>query len=47
MVEKRFGIGYTLDFGHWMAWVVMGAILVLVGVGVLSRHRPPESRGGI
>jgi uncharacterized membrane protein len=32
MVEKRFGIGYTLNFGHTGAWLVIGA---LVAVAVL------------
>jgi uncharacterized membrane protein len=31
-VEKRFGIGYTLNFGHPLAWVLMG---LLVGIPVL------------
>ena len=28
-VPKRFGIGYTLNFGHATAWVIMGLVLVL------------------
>jgi uncharacterized membrane protein len=31
-VEKRFGIGYTLNFGHPLAWVLLG---LLVGIPVL------------
>ncbi len=31
-VEKRFGVGYTLNFGHPLAWVLMG---LLVGIPVL------------
>ncbi len=31
-VEKRFGIGYTLNFGHPLAWVLIG---LLVGIPVL------------
>ena len=31
-VEKRFGIGYTLNFGHPLSWVLMG---LLVGIPVL------------
>ncbi len=27
-VEKRFGIGYTLNFGHLSAWVVMAILLL-------------------
>lgn len=33
MVEKRFGIGYTMNFAHPMAWVLI-AILVLIPVAV-------------
>ncbi len=35
LVEKRFGIGYTVNFGHPITWVLVGllvAILVTVGV---------------
>jgi uncharacterized membrane protein len=28
-VPKRFGIGYTLNFGHATAWVIMALVLVL------------------
>jgi uncharacterized membrane protein len=31
-IEKRFGIGYTLNFGHPLAWVLIG---LLVGIPVL------------
>jgi uncharacterized membrane protein len=31
-VEKRFGIGYTLNFGHPLSWVLIG---LLVGIPVL------------
>jgi uncharacterized membrane protein len=26
-VRKRFGIGYTINFGHWVSWVVMAILL--------------------
>jgi uncharacterized membrane protein len=29
-VEKRYGIGYTLNFGNRWSWAVMGLILALV-----------------
>ncbi len=29
-VEKRFGIGYTLNFGHASAWVIMALILLIL-----------------
>lgn len=39
LVEKRFGIGYTLNFGHWVAWVFMGAILLIpLVVRLVLRH---------
>jgi uncharacterized membrane protein len=42
-VEKRFGIGYTLNFGHPGAWVFL-AVLVAVFVAIIlivpSRHHP-------
>jgi uncharacterized membrane protein len=28
-VEKRFGVGYTMNFARPMAWVILGAILLL------------------
>jgi uncharacterized membrane protein len=42
-VEKRFGIGYTLNFGHPGAWVFL-AVLVAVFVAIIlivpSHHHP-------
>ena len=35
LVEKRFGIGYTLNFGRPGAWVLMGSILVLTAVPIV------------
>lgn len=32
LVEKRFGIGYTLNFGRPVAWILMAFILALVTV---------------
>lgn len=32
LVEKRFGVGYTLNFGHWQAW----ALLALIALGPLA-----------
>ena len=28
-VEKRFGFGYTVNFGNPWAWVIAGVLLVL------------------
>jgi uncharacterized membrane protein len=37
-VEKRFGIGYTVNFGRPAAWVILGAVLLIPLVaGVLAR----------
>jgi uncharacterized membrane protein len=30
LVEKRFGIGYTINFGHRGAWLIVAAILALI-----------------
>jgi uncharacterized membrane protein len=36
-VEKRFGIGWTFNFGNPRAWFVLGAILIFAAaVPVLS-----------
>lgn len=32
MVEKRFGIGYTLNFARWQSWLLMGCVLALPAV---------------
>jgi uncharacterized membrane protein len=29
MVPKRMGVGYTLNFAHPIAWIVLGALLIL------------------
>jgi uncharacterized membrane protein len=29
MVPKRFGIGYTLNFAHPVAWILLGGLLIL------------------
>jgi len=42
-VEKRFGIGYTVNFGHPGVWVILAvlvAVFVAVNFIVPSRHRP-------
>jgi uncharacterized membrane protein len=33
-VEKRFGIGYTVNFGNWWSWVLLG--LLIVGPVILT-----------
>ena len=40
-VPKRFGIGYTLNFGHATAWVIMGLVLVLpLILALFAIHHP-------
>lgn len=41
IVEKRFGIGYTLNFAHPAAWVIIGAVacLPLVTMLLVPHHR--------
>ena len=36
MVEKRIGVGWTFNFGHRLAWVILGLILLIpVGAAVI------------
>jgi len=37
MVEKRFGIGYTINFGHPGAWLVIGTLVAVAIVLAASR----------
>jgi len=34
LVPKRYGVGYTLNFGNPWSWVVLGLILLLVTVPI-------------
>jgi uncharacterized membrane protein len=40
IVEKRFGIGWTLNFANWASWLVIGAVmalmLVIMGVALMA-----------
>ena len=39
LVEKRFGIGQTLNFAHWQSWVLLGAALALpIAIALIARH---------
>jgi hypothetical protein len=41
-VEKRFGIGYTLNFGHPLSWLILGlSILAPLAVAVWIAHAAP------
>jgi uncharacterized membrane protein len=35
LIEKRFGIGYTLNFGNRWTWVVLALLLVPAALGVI------------
>ncbi len=37
MVNKRFGIGRTLNFGHPLAWVIVAGLLIFIVLRILSR----------
>ena len=39
IVRQRSGLGWTLNFGQPLAWVVLAAIL---GLAILFRQRPGE-----
>jgi uncharacterized membrane protein len=38
LVEKRFGIGYTLNFGHPLAWVLIGLLVGILVLLTMLRH---------
>jgi hypothetical protein len=49
LVPKRYGIGYTLNFGNPWSWAVMGFVLLIVVVPFIllvawSQHLPARSR---
>ena len=35
LVEKRFGVGYTLNFGSPRAWIALGVLLLFMLLGLL------------
>ncbi len=35
LIEKRFGVGYTLNFGHPWAWILLGTLLLAPWIVVL------------
>lgn len=39
MVEKRFGIGYTMNFAHPVAWLIFLLLLVPVAFTLVRRVR--------
>ena len=39
LVEKRFGIGYTVNLGNRWAWVVLVAVLVPAVLGMIFLRR--------
>jgi uncharacterized membrane protein len=38
-VERRFGIGYTLNLGNRLSWLIMGPILLLALLPLVFGHR--------
>jgi hypothetical protein len=49
LVPKRFGIGYTLNFGNPWSWAVLAFVLLIVVVPFIllvasTRHLPATSR---
>lgn len=45
MVEKRFGIGYTLNFGRPAAWLLLAAILAAAAVPIALAIRSTAGHG--
>jgi uncharacterized membrane protein len=39
LVERRFGIGYTLNLGNWVSWLILGPFLLLALLPLLLGHR--------
>jgi uncharacterized membrane protein len=39
-VKKRFGFGWTLNFGHWISWVIMAVpvFAAFLGKFLAARH---------
>jgi hypothetical protein len=49
LVPKRFGIGYTLNFGNPWSWAVLAFVLLMVAVPLISlvastHHLPATPR---
>jgi uncharacterized membrane protein len=40
LIEKRLGLGYTLNFGHASAWLILALVLVLPLVLLLTLRHP-------
>jgi uncharacterized membrane protein len=38
-VERRFGIGYTLNLGNRLSWLIMVPILLLALLPLVFGHR--------
>jgi len=38
LIEKRFGVGYTLNFGNRWTWVAVALVLALVAAALIL-HR--------
>jgi uncharacterized membrane protein len=44
IVERRYGFGWTLNFGNPLSWLVVAALAAIIAVSVLL---PIISVGGI
>jgi uncharacterized membrane protein len=40
MVRKRYGFGWTLNFGHWISWLILAVPIVigLLAASAAGRH---------
>ncbi|HUJ32050.1 MAG TPA: DUF5808 domain-containing protein [Candidatus Acidoferrum sp.] len=43
LVEKRFGVGYTINFGHPAAWIVISILVALAVVPLIISFFPAHS----
>jgi uncharacterized membrane protein len=39
LVEKRFGLGYSLNFARPMAWIIVALILMAPLIAILAHPR--------
>jgi uncharacterized membrane protein len=38
LVEKRFGVGYTLNFGNPRSWIAVGVLLLFIAFSTMLPH---------
>ena len=44
LVEKPFGIGYTLNLANWRSWVVLGVVAAMLWQEGQRGHEDDEER---